>query len=100
MMEKDFLGKRFAICLVLFAWAAGASGVLSAAEIRAIRIAPNASGTRVVLDLNAPARFSAFQLDKPTRVVVDLPRSALKYGLSMPEPDGAVTAVPAGKRPN
>jgi N-acetylmuramoyl-L-alanine amidase len=100
MMGKDFLGKRFAVCLVLFAWAAGAPGVLSAAEVRAVRIAPNDNGTRIVLDLNAPARFSAFQLDAPARVVVDLPRSALKQGFSMPAPDGAVTAVRVGKRPN
>jgi N-acetylmuramoyl-L-alanine amidase len=100
MMGKDFLGKRFAVCVALFAWAAGASGVLSAAEVRAVRIAPNDSGTRVVLDLNAPARFSAFQLDSPARVVVDLPRSALKQGFSMPAPGGAVTAVRVGKRPN
>src|SRR5262245_55580024 len=100
MMEKDFLGKRFAVCVALFAWAAGASGVLSAAEVRGIRISSNDSGTRVVLDLSEPARFKTFQLDAPRRVVIDLSHSAIKSRLPMPAPEGAVTGVRAGKQPN
>src|SRR5262245_54199372 len=100
MMEKDFLGKRFAVCLALFAWAAGASGLASAAEIRAIRIATNDAGTRVVLDLSTPAKFTSFQLDAPDRVVVDLSRSALKSRLAMPAAEGVVTGVRASKQPD
>ncbi len=100
MMGKDFLGKRFAVCVALCAWAAGASGALSAAEIKAIRMAPNDSGTRIVLDLSGPAKYNAFQLDAPGRVVVDLSRATLSSRISMPSPEGAVTTVRAGKRPN
>jgi N-acetylmuramoyl-L-alanine amidase len=86
--------------LTLCAWAATVSGVISAAEVRAIRIGTNDSGTRVVLDLSGPARFSAFQLDDPGRVVVDVSHSKLKTALAMPAGGGAVTAVRSGKRPN
>ncbi len=94
------MGKRFAVCLTLCAWAATVSGVISAAEVRAIRIGTNDSGTRVVLDLSGPARFSAFQLDDPGRVVVDVSHSKLKTALAMPAGGGAVIAVRSGKRPN
>jgi N-acetylmuramoyl-L-alanine amidase len=86
--------------LTLCAWAATVSGVISAAEVRAIRIGTNDSGTRVVLDLSGPAKFNAFQLDDPGRVVVDVSHSKLKTSLAMPAGEGAVTAVRSGKRPN
>lgn len=94
------MGKRVAVCLALCAWAATVSGVLSAAEVRGIRIGTNNSGTRVVLDLSGPAKFNAFQLDNPGRVVVDVSHSKLKPSLSLPAADGAVTAVRSGKRPD
>ncbi len=100
MMGKDFLGKRFAVCVALFAWAATVSGVLSAAEVRGIRIGTNNSGTRVVLDLSGPVKFKAFQLDDPGRVVVDVSHSKLKSNVAMPAGDGAVAAVRSGKRPD
>ncbi len=94
------MGKRVAVCLALCAWAATVSGVLSAAEIRGIRIGTNNSGTRVVLDLSGPARFKAFQLDGPGRVVVDVSHSKLKPTLALPSAEGAVIAVRSGKQPN
>ncbi len=94
------MGKRVAVCLALCAWAATVSGVLSAAEIRGIRIGTNNSGTRVVLDLSGPARYKAFQLDSPGRVVVDVSHSKLKSALALPSAEGAVTAVRSGKQPN
>jgi N-acetylmuramoyl-L-alanine amidase len=86
--------------LTLCAWAATVSGVTTAADVRAIRIGTRDSGTRIVLDLSGPARFNAFQLDDPGRVVVDVSHSKLKPALAMPAAEGAVTAVRSGKRPN
>ena len=94
------MGKRVAVFLALCAWAATVSGVLSAAEIRGIRIGTNNSGTRVVLDLSGPARYKAFQLDDPGRIVVDVSHSKLKPSLALPSAEGAVTAVRSGKQPN
>ncbi len=94
------MGKRVAVFLALCAWAATVSGVLSAAEIRGIRIGTNNSGTRVVLDLSGPARYKAFQLDGPGRIVVDVSHSKLKPSLALPSAEGAVIAVRSGKQPN
>jgi len=90
--------KRFAVYGLLLAFVAGASSPSIAAEIRDIRIAASDTGTRVVLELSAPAKFSAFQLDDPGRVVLDLSRSSLKTPL--PAAEAPFTALRSGKLPN
>jgi len=77
----------------------GAAGSLSAAEVQGIRVATTETGTRVVLDLSAPVTSKAFKLDKPARVVLDLPHSSMLPRLGMPDPTGAVTAVRTGRLP-
>jgi len=89
---------RFATWSTLLASLAGLAGPVVAADIRDVRIAPTDDGTRVVLELSAPVRHKAFLLDKPGRVVVDLPRSSLKTAL--PEAAGAVIALRSGPLPH
>jgi N-acetylmuramoyl-L-alanine amidase len=93
-----FLGmKRLAAWLTLLATVAGASGNVSAAEIRGVRIASTETGTRIVLDLSAPVTHKTFLLDDPARLVVDVARSSLKSKL--PAGEGVVTRVRSGKLP-
>jgi N-acetylmuramoyl-L-alanine amidase len=104
MMGKGFLERRsskpgFLVPLALLALAA-VSGNLSAAEVRAVRLSTTDSGTRVVLDLSAPAKHKAFLLDSPGRVVLDVARSSLSRKVKLPEPDGVVTAARSGKLPD
>jgi N-acetylmuramoyl-L-alanine amidase len=89
---------RFATWSTLLASLAGLAGPVVAADIRDVRIAPTDDGTRVVLELSAPVRHKAFLLDKPGRVVVDLPRSSLKTAL--PEAAGVVIALRSGPLPH
>jgi N-acetylmuramoyl-L-alanine amidase len=98
MMGKGFLGKRTGVLLALLASVAGVSGSLVAAEIRDVRIASTETGTRVVLDLSAPAKHKAFLLDTPNRVVLDLSKSSLHSKL--PEAEGVVTAMRSGDLPH
>jgi N-acetylmuramoyl-L-alanine amidase len=98
MMGKDFLGKKTGVWLALLAFVAGVSGNLVAAEIRDVRIASSDSGTRVVLDLSAPAKAKAFLLDTPHRVVVDLSKSSLLSKL--PDAEGVITSMRSGKLPH
>jgi N-acetylmuramoyl-L-alanine amidase len=98
MMGKGFLGIRTGIWLALLASVAGVSGNLVAAEIRDVRVASTETGTRVVLDLSAPAKHNAFLLESPRRVVLDVSKSSLKSKL--PAADGVVTSVRSGKLPN
>jgi N-acetylmuramoyl-L-alanine amidase len=98
MMGKGFLAKRTGVWLALLASVAGVSGNLIAAEIREVRIASTETGTRVVLDLSAPAKHKAFLLDTPRRVVLDLSKSSLKSKL--PEAEGVITSMRSGKLPH
>ena len=45
----------------------------AATEVLGARIGPGKTSTRLVLDLNAAVSFNAFTLEKPYRVVIDLP---------------------------
>ena len=45
----------------------------AATEVLGARIGPGKTSTRLVLDLNAAVAFTAFTLEKPYRVVIDLP---------------------------
>jgi N-acetylmuramoyl-L-alanine amidase len=98
MMGKGFLGKRNGVWLALLAFVAGVSGNLVAAEIRDVRISSTETGTRVVLDLSAPAKHKAFLLDTPNRVVLDLPKSSLLAKL--PASEGVITSMRSGKLPH
>jgi N-acetylmuramoyl-L-alanine amidase len=84
------------VMLLLALW--GASGNLSAAEVRGVRIAATETGTRVVLDLSAPITHKTFKLEDPARVVVDIAQSSLKKQ-ELPGATGAVTSVRSGKLP-
>jgi N-acetylmuramoyl-L-alanine amidase len=92
------LAIRTGVCLALLAIVAGASGNLVAAEIRDVRVAATESGARVVLDLSTAAKYKAFVLDSPARVVVDVSKSSLKSRL--PAAEGVVTGMRSGKLPN
>src|SRR5262245_41873956 len=98
-MEKGFPGMRHAAQVMLLMALMGASGTLSAAEVRGIRVAATETGTRVVLDLSAPVTHKAFKLDDPARVVVDVAQASMKSKVPMPEATGAVTGVRSGKLP-
>jgi N-acetylmuramoyl-L-alanine amidase len=92
------VSKHGAVLLTALASLAAASGNLFAAEVRAIRIAATDTGTRVVLDLSAPAKHKAFLLDDPHRIVLDVAKSSLNSAL--PAVDGTVTAIRSGNLPH
>jgi N-acetylmuramoyl-L-alanine amidase len=98
MMEQGFLGKRIGVWLTLLASFAAVSGNLVAAEIREVRIFATETGTRVVLDLTGPVKHSAFLLDDPGRVVLDVSKTSLKSKL--PGALGAITSMRSGKLPH
>jgi N-acetylmuramoyl-L-alanine amidase len=98
MMGQGFLAKRIGVWLVLLASFAGVSGNAVAAEIRDIRVAVTETGTRVVLDLTGPVKHKAFLLEGPGRVVLDVPKSALKSRL--PAAVGVITAMRSGRLPH
>ena len=89
---------RHAVQVMLLVALMSVGGILSAAEVRGIRVAATDSGTRVVLDLSAPVTHKAFRLADPARIVVDIAHSSLKK-MELPAATGAITAIRSGKLP-
>jgi N-acetylmuramoyl-L-alanine amidase len=72
--------------------------VARAATVQNVRAWSGPEGTRVVFELSGPAEHRVFALEKPDRVVIDLPRSTAAAGLRLDDPKGAVTALRTGAR--
>jgi len=75
-----------------------AAAVHAAAPVRVsdVRLWSGPEGTRLVLDLSAPARYEVFTLENPDRVVVDLARAELALHKALPQGQGRVKNVRAG----
>ena len=67
-------------------------------EVTAIDLASDADGTSVSLGLSALVAQKVFTLARPARVVVDLPRTAVRRGVHVPAAAGIVTAIRTGAR--
>jgi N-acetylmuramoyl-L-alanine amidase len=75
-------------------------GTLFAGELTGIRLSSGPLATRIVLDLDAAASHSLFELTDPNRVVIDLPGVAASSSLHLPVPKGRVRSVRTGVRAN
>ena len=71
--------------------------VARASEIKDLRIASGATGTRAEIALDAQAEYTVISLGNPDRLVVDLPGTRLPAGVAMPAPGGLVKAVRKGQ---
>lgn len=81
------------MALALFSWAA-----LASPAVTALRVSGQPDKTRVVLELTDKTTQSVFTLENPSRVVIDLPRTALSSKL--PVVEGVVSSVRSAKRDN
>lgn len=76
----------FAFCAALAGAAAGATAAMAAdPAVTGVRLGTNGETTRVVLDITKPVPYSAFLLENPYRLVIDLPEVDWSVG------DGAGT---------
>ena len=69
--------KRLQIFAVLSLLLALMPNILSAAEVRGLRMWPAPDNTRLVFDLSAPVEHSIFSLRHPNRIVIDLKKSTV-----------------------
>jgi N-acetylmuramoyl-L-alanine amidase len=87
---------RVGIPLLLLA---SSAAIAQSAFLKDIRIWASPDGTRVVLDLSAPAGYTMFSLEGPDRVVIDLEQTGADIPkLQLPAGSGAVSAIRLGKR--
>ena len=84
-----------AFCL----WLASGAAIAAPATLQDIRLWASPDSTRIVFDLSAPASYSLFTLDGPSRVVIDLDQvSGDIPSLRMPAGTGSVSSVRLGER--
>jgi len=69
--------KQFRIFTVLCLLFALVPNILSATEVRGLRMWPAPDNTRLVFDLSAPVEHSVFSLRHPNRIVIDLKNSTV-----------------------
>ncbi|MFK5913536.1 MAG: N-acetylmuramoyl-L-alanine amidase [Woeseiaceae bacterium] len=67
IFSRGLLAAGLLICLM--------PPLLSAAEVRGLRMWPAPDNTRLVFDLNSPVEHSLFTLSNPNRIVIDLKAS-------------------------
>jgi N-acetylmuramoyl-L-alanine amidase len=85
---------------VLTALLAGASTAMAAsAELREARLTATGTSAQLALDVAGTTTQKIFTLDKPRRVVIDLPRTSAVRGLRLPEGAGVVADVRKGPQP-
>jgi N-acetylmuramoyl-L-alanine amidase len=65
-------------------------------KVSDVRLWSGPEGTRLVLDLSAPARYEVFTLENPDRVVIDLERAELTLRKALPQGQGRVTGMRSG----
>ena len=68
-----------------------------AAEISQLRLETGPTGTRAELRLDGVADYQVLSLASPDRLVLDLPGSALRRGVALPQAAGVVRGVRAGQ---
>jgi N-acetylmuramoyl-L-alanine amidase len=71
-----------------------------AAELRAIGLSADAGAAQLTLDLTDNAAQHLFTLDRPARVVIDLPHTHRASGVRLPEVSGVVTSLRFGVQPH
>ncbi|WP_225876205.1 N-acetylmuramoyl-L-alanine amidase [Lysobacter solisilvae (ex Woo and Kim 2022)] len=68
-----------------------------ASEINGLQVSNGATGTRAEIALDKPAEFKLIRLSAPERLVVDLPATQVRRGLTLPDGAGLIKAVRTGQ---
>ncbi|HWK48760.1 MAG TPA: N-acetylmuramoyl-L-alanine amidase [Steroidobacter sp.] len=92
-----------------FSLLAGCLGLLAAAfgayaakpvTVKDVRLWAGADGTRLVFDLSGPVEHNIMTLDKPDRVVVDIPAAMIESASVLPQGQGFIKQLRAAAQPN
>lgn len=92
--------KAFQLTVAAMAFlVAHASPAAVAAQVRDARLTATGTSAQLVLDVEGDARQRIFTLDRPQRVVIDLPRTSMARGVSLPSGSGVVSDIRKGHQP-
>ena len=82
----------------LFAYAAMlALAGADAAEIRAVKLAPEGDHTRAVFEISAPLDYKLFEIGNPDRIVLDVRDASFAQNFSAPAGSGLLKAIRTGR---
>jgi len=82
---------RTAFFLAMVGLLGAFSGALAAStRVTDVRLWSGPEGTRLVLDLSAPARYEVFAVENPDRIVIDLQDADLVSAKRLPAGQGPV----------
>jgi len=82
----------------LFAYAAMlALAGADAAEIRAVKLAPEGDHTRAVFEISAPLDYKLFEIGNPDRIVLDVRDASFAQNFSAPAGAGLLKAIRTGR---
>ena len=89
--------QRTASFLALIGLLGAFSSALAApARVTDVRLWSGPEGTRLVVDLSAPARYEVFAVENPDRIVIDLENADLATAKGLPAGQGPVKGVRSG----
>ncbi len=89
--------QRTASLLALIGLLGAFSSALAApARVTDVRLWSGPEGTRLVVDLSAPARYEVFAVENPDRIVIDLENADLATTKGLPAGQGPVKGVRSG----
>ncbi len=69
-------------------------------RVNDVRLWSGPEGTRLVLDLSAPAKYEVFAVENPDRIVIDLENAELSTRMRLPAGQGPVKGVRSGPQEN
>jgi N-acetylmuramoyl-L-alanine amidase len=98
-------GSRRSALFSLLAGCLGLLAVVFAAHaatvtVKDVRLWAGPDGTRLVFDLTGPVEHNVLTLDKPDRVVVDIPAAVIESTRVLPQGQGFVKQLRAASQPN
>ena len=89
--------QRTASFLALIGLLGSFSSALAApTRVTDVRLWSGPEGTRLVVDLSAPARYEVFAVENPDRIVIDLENADLAIAKGLPAGQGPVKGVRSG----
>jgi N-acetylmuramoyl-L-alanine amidase len=93
--------QRTAPFLALIGLLGAFSGAVAApTRVTDVRLWSGPEGTRLVLDLSAPAQYEVFAVENPDRIVIDLANADLATAKGLPAGQGPVKGVRSGPQAN
>ena len=93
------ISKAFQVGVLTALLAAASTAMAASAELREARLTATGTSAQLTLDVAGRTTQKIFTLDKPRRVVIDLPRTSAVRGLRLPEGSGVVANVRKGHQP-